>query len=118
MTLPVFTPPVSPTAGMQDKPELKILKTEFGDGYSQPTPNGINHIRRVVTLEFGLLEPDEKDTIVDFLTAQSGTAPFLYTIPGSASPTRFTCDDWQTTALGASLFNVAATFRQDFGNAS
>lgn len=118
MTLPVFTPPVSPTAGLQDKPEIKLRKADFGDGYTQPTPDGLNHIRSVVTLEFGLLEPAEKEAIVNFLQARGGSEPFTYTIPGSASATRFTCNDWQVTALGASLFNVSATLRQDFGNAS
>jgi phage-related protein len=103
---------------MQDRPIVKLLKAEFGDGYTQPTPDGLNHIRRVVTLEFGLLEGDEKNAIVGFLVERGGAEPFLYTIPGEGTPTRMRCEEWQTTALGASLFNVSATFLEDFGNAT
>ena len=114
MTTPVFNPPQSPSAGMTDKPEFKILKADFGDGYSQPTPDGLNHMRRVLTLKFEMLEPEEKDEIVDFLEARKGTEAFHYTLPGEPAPTRYTCDEWEVTALGASMFNVAATFRQSF----
>lgn len=116
MTLPVFSPPQAPSANMVDKPELNILRADFGDGYSQAAPRGLNHIRRTLSLRFDLLERAEKDAIVDFLTAQAGTKAFLYTLPGEASPTRYTCEDWEVTSLGASLFNVAAKFRQDFSH--
>src|SRR5690606_29261995 len=43
--IPTFDPPFAPSPGAQNKPEIKILQAEFGDGYSQPTPNGLNHIR-------------------------------------------------------------------------
>lgn len=117
MTIPTLTPPFSPSVGLQDKPELKILKAEFGDGYSQPTPDGINHIRRTLTATWEGLEQDEKDAIISFLVERQGTQPFLYALPGEATPTRYTCADWSTTAIDAGLFTLNATFRQDFTNA-
>jgi phage-related protein len=116
MTIPTFAPPVSPSAGAQDKPEIKILKADFGDGYSQPIPDGINNIRSVMTIAFEGLERDERDQILSFLVERKGTQPFLYTLPGEAQPIRFTCADWSNVALGADLYTINATFRQDFNN--
>lgn len=114
MTTPVFTPPTSPSAGATDRPELKILQAEFGDGYNQPTPDGVNHIRTTLALKFELLEAEERSEIVDFLTARKGVEPFLYQLPGSPSARLYTCAEWETTALAASLFTVSATLRQSF----
>ncbi len=111
---PTFNPPISPTAGATDKPEIKILQAEFGDGSTQPTPPGLNHIRKVLTLRFDLLEPDEKDAIVTFLEERKGVEPFLYTLPGYSTPTLYTCSNWDTTALAAGMFAVSATLRQSF----
>lgn len=118
MTLPVFTPPQSPAPGLQIKPEIKILQAEFGDGYSQPTPDGLNHIRRTLTLTWEGLERSERDQIISFLEARKGTEPFTYTVPGSATAGAYTCAEWSDTALEASLYTVNATFKQNFGNAS
>jgi phage-related protein len=118
MTTPTFNPGVSPSAGLLDKPELKLLEAEFGDGYSAPTPDGLNHIRRVLTLKFELLETDERDVITGFLVARKGVEPFLYTLPGEATAIAYTCKDWSSEALGADMFDVAATLKQTFRAAS
>lgn len=118
MTLPTFTPPFEPSAGLQAKPEIKVLKADFGDGYSQPTPDGLNHIREVLTLTWEGLERIERDQIITFMKLQKGTQPFAYSLPGDSAPSRFTCSDWSHTALGSDLWTVNATFKQDFGNAS
>lgn len=118
MPLATFNPPIAPSPGLQDTPKVKILQAEFGDGYSAPTPDGLNHIRRVLDLRWDVLERDDKDEIADFLKAQQGTKPFLYTMPGEPSPVRYTCKEWSVTAQAAQLYAVTAIFRQDFGSAS
>lgn len=42
MVLPTFIPPVGPSPGTSHKPTVNLWEAEFGDGYSQPTPKGIN----------------------------------------------------------------------------
>ena len=49
MALLTFTPPVGPSPGTAHKPTVNLFETEFGDGYSQPTPKGLNHVRKSVT---------------------------------------------------------------------
>jgi len=142
MTIPTFMPPLWPSPGAQTKRELKILKAEFGDGYSQPTANGLNHVRRVMDLQWDVLEACDKDEIISFFEARGGTEAFYFALPGQdqmasidggpyngahavrralangRQPIKWTCEDWSETALAADLYIVNATFRQSFGVAA
>jgi phage-related protein len=115
MTTPTFTPPFAPSPGATNKPEIKILQAEFGDGYTQPTPDGINHIRAVRSLQWEMLERDERNAIISFLEERGGTQPFLFAMPGDAAPVAYTCADWTDTALEAELYTITVTFRRFFG---
>lgn len=109
-----FNPPVQPHEGSKSKPELKLLKAEFGDGYSQTTRDGMNHVRHVFNALWEKTSDANADTIIAFLEARGGDEPFLYTIPGSATPIRWTCEEWERTHYGASISGVSAVFRQTF----
>jgi phage-related protein len=98
MTLKTFDPPVAPSPGTTFKPTLKILEAEFGDGYTQPTPNGLNHIRETVELSWdGLLDWQMRE-IRDFLIEHKGTVPFYYTPVGDCEPRKWTCREWERSA--------------------
>ncbi|HEY8566589.1 MAG TPA: phage tail protein [Beijerinckiaceae bacterium] len=115
MTLQTFAPPVPPTAGgVVRKQQLKLLKASFGDGYSQTTRDGLNHMRRVVDLTWEVLTPAQADAIVDFLEDHGGDLPFLYTAPGDDTARRWTCDTWQETHIVHPYRAVTATFEQSF----
>jgi phage-related protein len=122
-----FIPPQEPSPGAQNKPEIKILQAEFGDGYSQAAPAGLNNVRSVLTLQWDYLEGCERDGIIKFLECRGGTEPFIFRLPKDRqwamtdeqiSRFVYTCADWSDTAIEAGLYNVNATFRQWFGNAT
>jgi phage-related protein len=115
MAADTFTPPINPSPGLTEKPELKILQAEFGDGFSQPTPDGLNHIRRVIDLTWDVLEQDEMEAIRDFLEEHGGTEAFRYTLPNEAISRLYRCAEWQVIALQVDLYSISATFRQTFG---
>ena len=120
MTLATFTPPRNPDPGLRDKPEIKVLSAGFGDGYTQDSLDGINAERSVVTLTWSYLSASEYQGLVAFHQAQGkGTIPFLYTLPGEASPVKWTWRDISkgftfTDSSGAILYTITATFRQSF----
>jgi phage-related protein len=118
MTLPTFNPPVAPSPGTADKPEINLLEAEFGDGYSQPTPNGLNHIRRVLRLTWDVLTPDQAESILSFFRARGGSKPFLYTPRDEATPVAWTCREWRDQSITGGLLTVSATLRQSFGAAA
>lgn len=114
MALTTFTPPVTPSIGMTDTPELKIISAEFGDGYTQEQPAGLNHIRRVVKLRWNVLALDEAQAIEAFFKARKGTEPFSYRIPREPASTKWTCKEWNTSRNSGGFTSIEATFRQSF----
>jgi phage-related protein len=111
-----FHPPIAPSPGTSAKPEIKVLRAEFGDGYSQATPDGLNHIRQNIELKWEILELDDRNEILAFLEGQAGTKPFHYALPGDSSKL-WTCSEWSTQTLPAQLYSLTATLRQNFGAA-
>lgn len=113
MTAPTFVPPVDPSTGTADAPEVKTLDAQFGDGYVQNGPDGINNIRSVLTIKWDALKNADADAIIGFLAGQRGSDPFYYGLPG-ASERLWTCAKWSRTYVTNSLQSVTATFRQSF----
>lgn len=112
-----FNPPIAPSPGTMHRPQVKLLQAEFGDGYSQATPAGLNHIRQTIELRWDVLEQDEKHAILAFLERHQGNKPFHYQVPGDCRRT-WTCADWSVQTLPAQLFSITATIRQYFGAAA
>ena len=77
MAFPTFTPPVPPSPGTANKPKVKLLKAEFGDGYTQTTRDGLNHVRRTLSLKWEFLTPTQAKTISAPLAASRGVAAEL-----------------------------------------
>lgn len=112
MALPTFTPPVGPSPGTAHKPTVNLWETEFGDGYSQPTPKGLNHIRKNVSLSWSALTFEDMRAIVDFLEARAGCEPFYFQPYGETAPRKWTCKDWSYSAEAP--WKVTAELVQSF----
>ena len=113
MTLATFNPPRPPHAGTKAKSEFKLLKAEFGDGYTQTARDGLNHIRQVATLTWDRIPDDDAFDIVDFVEEQGGDRPFLYALPGQ--PVRkWTCEECELTRHEGFRSSVQIVLRQSF----
>ncbi|MQV98351.1 phage tail protein [Sinorhizobium medicae] len=113
MVLPTFIPPVGPSPGTSHKPTVNLWEAEFGDGYSQPTPKGINHIRRAVSLAWNALTYDQMRAIVDFFESRGGCEPFYFQPYGEPVARKWTCKDWTSTA-DSGVWKVTAELVQSF----
>jgi phage-related protein len=112
MALNYFVPPVRQSPGTKIKPTVKIKKAEFGDGYSQEMPDGLNHIRDVVDLTWDALLPEQAKEMQVFMKAQLGTIPFYYDVD-EGEFVRWTCKVWERGRSDKHSFS--ATFEQYFG---
>jgi phage-related protein len=112
MALPTFNPSVKPSPGTAFVPVVKILAAEFGEGYSQPMPDGINNIRETVSLSWGGLTQAQMLSIINFFKARKGTQPFYYQPAGFSSPLKWTCKEWDYRLEG--VWKVTAKFEQSF----
>lgn len=118
MTLQTLTPPVKPSVGASAEPKIKLFEAEFGDGYTQRSAAGLNHIRETWELKFELLSATESASIRTFLQARGAVEAFLYTPPGEAAPVRVTCKKWKRTFDEADRQTITLTLEQDFGLAT
>lgn len=114
MALQTFRPPVAPSPGTTNKPEFKTLEADFGDGYSQAGPDGINNVRDILSLSWETLLPSEAKLITDFLRARKGAEPFWYTRSNDTVAKKWTCKEISDKAGEGGLRTVTATFRQSF----
>jgi phage-related protein len=112
MALDTFTPPVAPTLGTSNSPEVSIYKTSFGDGYTQSSPKGLNNIRQTLSLKWDVLTLDQAQKIEAFLVKQGGYSPFYYAAPLSGVTRKWTCEQWTVTYAGPA--KVTATFKENF----
>ncbi|MFC3322631.1 phage tail protein [Mesorhizobium cantuariense] len=113
MSLPTFSPPVAPSPGTAFKPTIKILEADFGDGYSQPTPKGLNNIRETLTLAWGGLTDWQMVEINDFFRARRGSEPFWFAPVGDAAARLWTCKEWdRKTDQG--IWQMTATLVESF----
>jgi phage-related protein len=111
MALNVFVPPVGPSPGTENTPEFRILESEFGDGYSQSTRDGLNHIRQVRQLRWDTLTPDQANAIEGFILAQGGDTPFLYAMTDDVQR-QWRCKKY--TRTNGTPVTISAEFREDF----
>ncbi len=114
MTIATFTPSPAPSQGTEDKPKFKLLKADFGDGYTQVARDGVNHIRRVLTLNWDLLTPTQANAIWSFLIAQGGDTPFYYTPSDESTPLKWTCIEPSMKRIEGGMRSISATFEQSF----
>lgn len=110
MTTQVFTwaPLVEPTG--QTKFSTRVA--QFGDGYSQSVPDGINNKTDTWPLTFTGYSADVSP-IKAFLDATSGSTSFYWTPPLGAQ-SLFRCTDYTLQPLGGDLYTLAATFTEVF----
>lgn len=112
MAFPTFSPDPAPSPGMTIRPEVRLQKAGFGDGYTQALPDGLNHIRRVVELRWEVLTAGQAADLETFFVARGGAEPFRYQHHGS--PFRlWTCESWTRTSGAPSTFSC--TLREWFG---
>ena len=114
MAYETFYPIVPPSPGTSDKPEIKLLEAEFGDGYSQAVPDGINHIRRNMSLSWDLLTPSQASVIIDFFIARKGCEPFWWTPSDEITPIKWVCKDWDSKKTTGGFIEISAKLKQSF----
>lgn len=116
MPLNTFNPPMRPSPGTSWTPEVSLRKTAFGDGYTQASPAGLNHVRRTVNLQWEYLTLAEAKAINDFFTGQGGYIPFYYRLNGETVDRKWTCESWSVTDGFPS--KITATLKENFTTAT
>ena len=111
MALNTFSPPRLPTSqGVQR--QIRVLSTDFGDGYNQVSPDGINAEYRTLSLRWENLRPEQAAAITNFLSTQK-SQPFLWRSPYDSATAKWRCIQWNEDQR-ATVVNISAEFKEVF----
>ncbi len=93
------------------KPSVNSI--QFGDGYAQTYPSGLNNIKHEWALNFTNLSDIECMQIDLFLTQMKGATPFLWK-DAQGRKLRYLCADWGVNFGGEDSNSINAQFIQTF----
>lgn len=108
-TFPTTVP--GPSYPIEKTAEPRIKKVEFGDGYTQEAPDGLNYNLYTWGLNWETLTQTEKTTMENFLVARKGYETFLWSDP-SAIQYRVKCRSWSVTEIAPKIYSIKCTFNQ------
>lgn len=112
MPLPTFNPSVKPSPGTGHAPEINLREAPFGDGYTQASPQGLNHIRQVVQLKWDGIDLPTMQSLRSFFEERGGYKPFYYTPYGFTGTMKWTCKEW--SGVAGSPWTFTAKLKQSF----
>lgn len=108
-TFPTSVP--GPSYPIEKEAEPRIRKVEFGDGYTQETPDGINYNLYTWSLNWDTLTQAEKTTIENFLVARKGYETFTWIDPDGVSY-KVKARTWSITEFTPKVYSIKTTFKQ------
>jgi phage-related protein len=91
----------------------RVLKMDYGDGYSQRAADGINTIRDTWEVEFRGTYSN-MDSLQSILEGKAGHTYFTWTAPRGSTAEKWICTEWSRTNLGRDKDAISATFIQVF----
>ena len=97
--------------GVSKNIKTRVLKTDFGDGYSQRTADGINVIIREYDLEY-IGSNTNIDELVTHFVERAGYQSFTYTFTNETTERKWTCEEWTETSLSDSTKQLTATIKE------
>ena len=108
-------PSITPTIASSRSTKARVLRADFGDGYTARVTDGINVIKDTWDVEWLVSETDA-DTITDFLEARAGAENFDWTAPGESSSKKWICEEWTRNYVSSEHTSISAIFEQVFDN--
>lgn len=105
-----------PDYGLSGQPSFAVDTVQFGDGYAQRRPAGLNSVRREWSVSWTLLSQVEMEVLRDFLLSRKGVHAFLWRLPEQHELVRVLCKEPPRYNYdGFEHYSLTATFTEDFG---
>lgn len=112
MSLDTFS--FTPSKGVKCTTSPRVLTAQFGDGYSQRVPDGLNNLVREWDLSFNSRALQQSSQILAFFVNKQGSTAFLWTPPGDTQQYTVICDQWDETYESPISRTIVAKFKQVF----
>jgi phage-related protein len=99
--------------------EPKVIKAQFGDGYAQRRPAGINTKARMWSVDMKSIDTETCNDVLAFLEARNGVEVFNWTPPRSSVAQSVIAPSWNAAygemiESGERLYNITMKFEQVF----
>lgn len=104
-----------PSYSSEQDDSLSLREAQFGDGYRQRVATGINNLVEKWNLIFDNRTTSEKDSIRNFLKANTGGQSFDWTPYGEAVAVKVMCKQWKVSASDYNLYTISCTFERVYG---
>lgn len=105
----IFTHVPSWSTSLTQKP--KTFNAQFGDGYEQATPNGLNNVLEEWNLTFKDIKDAEYFQIKGFLKSMKGTVAFQWLTP-DGDLLWFRCREWSANPPSYGVREMNMKFEQ------
>lgn len=104
--------PTSDSFGYDEEPRVKVA--QFGDGYEQRAPDGINALARNWTLTFEPMTKAQRNILRDFCRARKGSEPFYWDTPDDDETVVVKATKWSIRRMSGDNWSVVVTFKEVF----
>lgn len=112
MALSIFN--FTPSKAFSKSAKTRVITAQFGDGYSQRIPDGINSVVREWNISFNNNSIIQINSIEDFFNLHKGSTPFLWIPPGESVQYTVICPEWTRTYNSHLSATISAKFTQVF----
>lgn len=102
---------------VDESADIKVNKVQFGDGYIQDLPKGINNALRVWDVVFADRSLADANAIRDFFVLKAGSTRFTWRPQGFTADVKVVCQKYsrplQNRFVGANfVYTIRATFEE------
>jgi phage-related protein len=109
-----FLPPRAPSVQVAGQTTFRVIRTDFGDGYSQRAKDGLNTVAVEWALEWDNVTSAEVDTMVAFFDAKAGAESFFWTPPRATTQSKWLCTEHTRTIVQFDRDTLSAKFELDY----
>lgn len=110
---PTFAPSVNPAFDIEDNRQPRLKKTEFGDGYTQRSRDGLNHDAKAVDLTWKNISVAEGEPIFAFFEARGGDEAFFYDVP-FIGLVKWTAEAYKRNFTDPDTMSIAVSLKECF----
>lgn len=90
----------------------RVIRTDFGDGYSQRARDGLNTAVTEWSLEWDNVTPAEADNMIAFFNDKGGAESFFWTAPRDVTQSKWLCTQHARTIVTIERDTVTAKFER------
>lgn len=102
------------TIGSSNRVLAKVRRIDYGDGYSQRSPMGLNSMAQTWSITINPVLLEEWEALDAFFRSQGGYKAFLWTPAGETQPRKFTCETWAVAWDRSRFGTFTATLQEVF----